>query len=150
MLLTIEKGITGGICHVIYPYAKVNNKYMKVYNKNKESSYLQYCDVNNLYGWAMSQKLPVKTFEWIKDTYQFNEDFIKNYNKERDKEYFFEVNAQYTEQLRELHKDLPISIQRMKIGKVEKLVANLHDKTEYSHKKFKTSNKSWISFETSS
>ena len=73
----VEKGIRGGICHSIYRYAKANNKYMKDYNKNKESSYIQYFDVNNLYGWAISQKLPVKNFEWIKDTSKFNEDFKK-------------------------------------------------------------------------
>ena len=76
MLLIVEKSIRGGICRSIYRYAKANNKYMKDYDKNKESSYIQYCDVNNLYGWAMSQKLPVNNFEWIKDTSQFNEDFI--------------------------------------------------------------------------
>ena len=75
MLLMVEKGIRGGICHAISRYAKANNKYMKDY-KNKEPSYLQYWDVNNLYGWAMSQKLPVNNFEWIEDTFQFNEDFI--------------------------------------------------------------------------
>ena len=53
---------------------------MKDYDKNKESSYLQYWDVSNLYGWAMSQKLPVNNFGWIKDNSQFNENFIKNYN----------------------------------------------------------------------
>ena len=52
----------GGICHSIYRYAKVNNKYLKDYDKNKESSYIQYWSVNNLYGWAMSQKLPVNNF----------------------------------------------------------------------------------------
>ena len=104
---------------------------MKDYDKNKESSYLNYWDVNNLYGWAMSQKLPVNNFEWIKDTSQFNEDFIKNYNEESDEGYFFEVDVQYLEKLHELHNDLPFLPERMKIEKVEKLVANLHDKTEY-------------------
>ena len=131
MLLMVEKGIRGGICHSIYRYAKANNKYMKDYDKNKESSYLQYWDVNNLYGWAMSQKLPVNNFEWIKDTSQFNEDFIKNYNEESDEGYFLEVDVQYLEKLHELHNDLPFLPERMKIEKVEKLVANLHDKTEY-------------------
>ena len=51
---------------------------MRDYDKNKESSYIQYCDVNNLYGWSMSQKPPVNNFEWIKDTSRFNADFIKN------------------------------------------------------------------------
>ena len=68
MLLMVEKGIRGGICHSIYRYAKANNKYMKDYDKNKESSYIQYWDANNLYGWEMSQKLAVNNFEWIKDT----------------------------------------------------------------------------------
>ena len=61
---------------------------MKEYDENKESSYLKYWDVNNLYGQAMSQKLSVNNFEWIKDTSQFNDDFIKNYNEEGDKGYF--------------------------------------------------------------
>ena len=82
MLLMVEKGIRGETCHSIYQHAKANKKHMKVCDKNKESSYLQYWDVNGLYGWAMSQKLPVNNFEWIKDTFQFNEDFIKkNYNE---------------------------------------------------------------------
>ena len=104
---------------------------MKNYDKNKESSHLQNWDANNLYGWAMSQKLPVNNFEWIKDTSQFNEDFIKNYNEESDEGYFLEVDVQYLEKLHELHNDLPFLPERMKIEKVEKLVANLHDKTEY-------------------
>ena len=78
MLLMVEKGIREGICHSIYRYLKTNDKYMNVYDKNKESSYLQYWDSNNLYNWAMSQKLPVNNFEWIEDTSQFNEDLIKN------------------------------------------------------------------------
>ena len=68
----VEKGISGGICHSIYQYAKGNNKSMKDYDKHKES-----LDINNLYGWAMLQKLPVNNFEWIKDTSEFNEDFTK-------------------------------------------------------------------------
>ena len=56
MLLMVEKEIRGGICHAIHRYAKANNKYMKNYDKNKESSYLQRLDADNLYGWVMSQK----------------------------------------------------------------------------------------------
>ena len=97
MLLMVEKGITGGTCHAIHQYAKANNKYMKDYDKNKESSYLKYWDVNNLYGWAMSQKFPVNKFEWIEETSQFNEDFIKNCNEESDEAYFLEVVLQYPE-----------------------------------------------------
>ena len=131
MLKLVEKGIRGGICHSIYQYNKANNKYTKDYDKNKELSYIQYWDLNNSYGWVMLQKLSVSSFEWTKDTSQFNEDFIKNYNEESDEGYFFEVDIQYLEKLHELHNDLPILPERMKIEKFEKLVANLHDKTEY-------------------
>ena len=65
---------------------------MRDYDKNKGSSYLQYWDVNNLYGWAISKTLPVNNFERIKDTCQLNEDFIKDYNEESDEGYFLEVN----------------------------------------------------------
>ena len=70
MLLMVERSIRGGTCHSIYQYTKTNNKYIQDYDKNKESPYLQYWSVNNLYGWAMSQKLPVNNVEWIKDTSQ--------------------------------------------------------------------------------
>ena len=66
MLLMVEKGTRGGICQAIHRYAKANNKYMKNYDKNNESSYIEYLDANNLYGWAMSHKLPVNDFKWIK------------------------------------------------------------------------------------
>ena len=60
MLLMVEEGIRGGICHSIHRYAKASNKYMKNYNNNEESSYIQYLDANNLYGWAMSKKITSK------------------------------------------------------------------------------------------
>ena len=91
----------------------------------------KYWDVNNLYGWAMSQKLPVNKFEWIKDTSQFNEDFIKRFNEERDEGYFLEVNVQYPEKLLELHNDLPFLPERIKTEKVKKFFTSLHDKSEY-------------------
>ena len=106
MLLMVEKGIRGGICHSVYWYAKANNKYMKDYDKNKESSHLQYWDGNNLFGWEMSQTLPVYNFEWIKDTSQFNKEFIKSYDEESDGGDFLEVNIQYLEKLHKLHNDL--------------------------------------------
>ena len=111
----VEKGIRGGISNTIHRFAKANNKYMKIYDKNKESSYLKYWDVNNLYGWAVSQKLPVYKFEWIEQTSQFNEDFIKSYNEESDEGYFLEVDVQYPEKLHKLHNDLPFLPERKKI-----------------------------------
>ena len=131
MLLMVEKVIRGGICHAIHRYAKAKNEYMKDYDKNEESLYLKYWDVNNLYGFAMPKKLPVNKLKWIKDTSQFNEDFIKKYNEGSDEGYFPEADIQYPEILHEFHNNLPFSTERRKIEKVEKLVTNLHDKTEY-------------------
>ena len=128
MLLMVEKGIRTGICHSIYQYAKANNKYMKYYDQHKESAYFQYWDVSNIYGWAILQKLPANNFEWIKETSQFNEDILKNYNEESDEGYFLEVNVQYLENLHNLHNNFSFSPERMTAEKVKKLVANLHDK----------------------
>ena len=88
MLLMVEKGIRGRICHAIHGYAKVNNKYMKNHHKNRESSYIQYLDANNLYGWSMSQKLPIGGFKWEGKKLKYKKDFIKNYDEDSDKGYF--------------------------------------------------------------
>ena len=84
-----RKGIKGGICHSFHQYAEANIKYMEDYDRNKESSYLKYWNINYLYGWTMSQKLPVDKFDWNGDTSQFNENFIKNYNKKWDEGFFY-------------------------------------------------------------
>ena len=103
---------------------------MEDYDKNKQWSYIQYWNVNNLYWWAISENFPGNNVEWIEDISQFNDDFI-NYNEESDEGYFLEVDVQYLEKLYEFLNDLPFLIERMKIEKVEMLVATLHDKTEY-------------------
>ena len=84
--------------------------------------------VNNFYGWAISQKFIVNDFEWIT---KVNEDLIKNYNEGSDERYFFEADVEYIEKLHGFHNDLPFLPERMKIEKVEKILANLHDKTKY-------------------
>ena len=95
MLLMVEEGIRGGICYSIHRYAKANNKYMNNNDKNKESSYIQYLDGNNLYGWAMSQKLPANGFKWVKNISKIDEEFIKNYDEDSDKGYIIEVDVKY-------------------------------------------------------
>ena len=70
----------------------VTNK-LKNYDEHKESSYLQYGDESNLYGWAMSSKLWVNNFDWIEEYFQFNDNFIKNDNEESDKGSFLEVDV---------------------------------------------------------
>ena len=131
MLLMVEKGIRRGIRQAIHTYAKANNKYMKNYDKNTESLYLMYLDANNLYGWAISQKLPVNGFEWTKELSQFNEDFIKNYNEDSNKGYFLEVAVEYPKNLLNVHGDLPFLPERNKVKKCNELACSTHDKEKY-------------------
>ena len=130
MLLMVEEGIRGGICHSIHRYAKANNKYMKNYNTHEESSYIQYLDANNLYGWAMSKKLPVNGFKWTHNNI-INEEFIKNYNENDKKGYILEVHVKYPKKLHNLHSDFPFLPERIEINKCKKLVCNLYDKKKY-------------------
>ena len=130
MLLMVEERIRGGICHSIHRYAKANNKYMKNYNNNEESSYIQYLHANNLYGWTMSKTLPVNGFKWTENN-KINEEFIKNYNENDKKGYVFEVDVKYPKKLHELHSDLPFLPERMEINKCKKLVFNLYNKKKY-------------------
>ena len=113
---------------------------MKSYDEKEESSYIQYLDANNLYGWAMSQKLPVNDFKWKKNMSKFTKELIKNYDEDSDKGYILEVNVgygkaesrgRYPENLHDLHSDLPFLPERMKINKCAKLVCNLYDKENY-------------------
>ena len=144
MLLMVEEGIRGGICHSIHRYAKANNKYMKNYNNNEEPSYVQYLDANNLYGWAMSKKLPVNGFKWTDNNetaepsslehsakHVINEEFIKNYNENDKKGYILGVDIKYPKKLQDLHSDLPFLRERMEINKCKKLVCNLYNKKKY-------------------
>ena len=97
MLLMVEKETTGGICQAIHRYFKANNKYMKNHDENNDSLYIEYLDANNLYGWAVSQKLPVNGFKWVERLRlsRFNDIFIHNYDQNSDKGYFLEVDIDY-------------------------------------------------------
>ena len=130
--LMIEKGIRGGICQATHRYSKANNKYMKNYNKNIESSYIEYLDANNMYGWEMSQKLPVKGFKWVKQKKlsKFNEDFIKNMMKRVIGD-IFGVDIDYPKELFNNHKNLPFLPERKKVEKVENLICSIEDKEKY-------------------
>ena len=132
MFLTYEQSIRGGICNKVHSYVEANNKYMKNYDKNKESSFLMYVDANTLYGWAMTKKLPVDGFKWVDDLSMFTEDFIKNYDEEGDVGYLLVVDIEYPKTLCMLHSDLPLLPEKMKINKYPKLVCNVTDKENYS------------------
>ena len=132
-LLMFEEGIRGGMCLATHRYANENNKYMKNYDKNKESTYLEYLDANNLYGWEMLQKLPARNFKWIEkgDISKFNEAFIKNYHENSDKGYILKVDVKYPEKICMLHSDLAFLAERMKINKCTKLTCTIQNKENY-------------------
>ena len=90
---------------------------MNNYDKKIDSLYIEYLDVNNLYGWEMSQKLPVNGFEWVKNLSNFNEDFTKEYDGNSNKGYFLEVDVEYQKTLFNFHKDLQFLPERKKIKK---------------------------------
>ena len=102
---------------------------MKHSNKNKQSSYLKYWIVTELYRWEMLQMLPVNSFEWVEEIPQSNLDVLKSYNEESDEEYFLEFDVQYAKKLCDLFNDLLFYMQ--KYGKIEKLVVNLINKIEH-------------------
>ena len=93
----------------------------ELYNPGKESSYLQYLDANNLYGWAMSQPLPTGGFKWV----DANPNEIDKLTRHTDKGYLLEDDVSYLRDLHNSHNDLPFMCERMKINRVEKLVPNL-------------------------
>ena len=132
MLLLFEKGIRGGICNAICKYAKANKKYMKNYDSSKKSTYLMYVDANNLYGYAMCNKLPTGNFKWVEDLSIFTKDFIKNYSEDNNTGYLLVVDVKYPENLYRDHKYLPFLPDKTKINKVKKLTYDSHDKKEYS------------------
>ena len=128
MRLMFEQGIRGGITQAVRNYASANNKYMgDKFDPKSESSYLQYLDVNNLYGWAMSQPLPTGGFKWV----DVNPNEISELTTRTDKGYIPEVDVSYPKELHNSHDDLPFMCERMEINGVEKLVLNLRNKKNY-------------------
>ena len=148
MLNFIERGMRGGISTITHRHAMANNKYMKNYDPEKESSYIPYLDANNLYGWAMSQKLPTGDFRWVKCPWLIN---LDSYDENSAKGLVLEVDLEYPKELHDLHNDYPLAPEkivlreemlsdycqkiqareRIKVGQVEKLIPNLRDKERY-------------------
>ena len=122
MLMMIEKATREGMCNAVYKHAKANNKYMKSYDKNIESSFLVQNNANNLYGWSMYKKLPIGGFKWVEkeDVLKFDENFIQNYDKNSNIGYVLEVDVFYPKGLHKLHSGLPFLPERIKINKCTK------------------------------
>ena len=133
MLLMFEKGIRGGISIISNRYGEANNKYMgRGFNKNKPSKYLMFLDENNLYGCAISMKLPTHGFKWLT-----NGEMEKLYNNQVVQVWektpcILDVDLEYPDKLHDLHNDYPFCPERVKCKNgVEKLIANLRNKTNY-------------------
>ena len=131
MLLMFEKGIRGGISIISNRYGEANNKYMgRGFNKNKPSKYLMYLDANNLYGCAMSMKLPTHGFKWL--TGGEMEKIYENWHNLNKMPCILEVDLEYPENLHDLHNDYPLCPEKVKCKNgVEKLIPNLRDKEKY-------------------
>ena len=148
MYLFIEKGLRGGISYIAKRYAKANNKYMNDYDPKKQSTFISYLDMNNLYGWAMSEYLPYEGFKWLKNVDKFD---VMSINEKSPIGYFLEVDLEYPDELHELHNDYPLAPEKLaisydmlsdyrkkiadkyeiKVGDVKKLIPNLGNKTNY-------------------
>ena len=113
---------------MVHRYAKANNECMgENFNPSEESSYLQYLDANNLYGWVMSQLLPTGGFRWV--SIEPNE--VVELASRTNQGYLLEVDVSCPRDLHDSHNNLPFMCEKMKIGGVEKMVPNLHDKRNY-------------------
>ena len=136
MLMMFEQGIRGGITHISKRYAEANNKYMKDYNPGKESTFIQYLDANNLYGWAMSQQLPTHGFKWMKDiTLEKVDEILEKANHSMSnlgrKGYIFEVDLEYPPHLWETHNGYPLAPEKMIVNGVEKLISHFKPRKNY-------------------
>ena len=143
--LFIEKGLRGGISYIAKRYAKANNKYMNDYDPKKPSTFIAYLDMNNLYGWAMSEYLPYGGFKWLKNIDEFD---VMSVNEKSPTGYLLEIGLEYRD---ELHNDYPQDPEKVvvssdilskyckkiadkyeiKIGDVKKLIPNLGHNTNY-------------------
>ena len=132
MLLMVEKGIRGGISIISNRYGKANNKYMKDFNKLELIKFLIYLDANNLYGWAMLQKLPTHNFKWMTNQEIeniFNNQIVQVWEKTP---CILEVDLEYPEELHDRHNDYPLCPERVECDHgVKKLIPNLRDKNNY-------------------
>jgi len=123
MLLIIKKGIRGGISMISNRYGKANNKYMgEKLDSEKPSSYITYLDANNLYGWAMSQKLTRRGFKWMTKTE------LESWKR---LPCILEVDLEYPVKFRDLHNDYPLAPEQVEVNKVNKLIPNINGKKKY-------------------
>ena len=144
----IEKGLKGENSYIAKRYAKANNKYMKDHDPRKPSKFITYLDMNNLYGWAMSEYLPYEGFKWLKNSDGFD---VNSIREKSPIGYILNVNLKCPDELHESHSDYQLASEklaipydmllyyckkladkyRIKVGDVKKLIPNLGNKTNY-------------------
>ena len=138
----------GGISYITKRYAKANNKYMNNYDPKEPSTFISYLDMNNLYGWAISEYLPCEWFKWLKNVHEFD---LMSISETSPTGYFLGVDLEYPDELHELHSDYRLAPKKLvvssdilsnyckniadkyeiKVGDVKKLIINLGNKTNY-------------------
>ena len=109
MYLFIEKGLRGGISYIAKRYSEANNKYMENYDSKKRSKYISYLDMNDLYGWAMSEYHPYGKFKWLKNFDGFDVNSIS----EKSLIGYILVDLEYPEELHLLHNDYPLAPEKL-------------------------------------
>ena len=128
MFMMWEKMKRGGMSVISHKYAKANNNYLPDYDNTKPNSYLMQLDCNNLYGWAMGEKLPTGKFKWV----TIDEEVVKNYNMiTNNKGYILEVDLDYSESIHDEHNDYPLAPEHLNINGHNKLAPNLNNKEKY-------------------
>ena len=150
MFQFIEKGMRGGVSYIANRYGKANNKYMKEYDDKAPSKHIMYLDANNLYGWAMSQYLPLGGFKWMTQK-QIDKIDIAKYKEDSKKGLILEVDLEYPKELYDIHNDFPLGAEKVCVNKdmlseyckriaskynistglVSKLIPTLNDKEKY-------------------
>ena len=127
--LFIEKGLRERISYVTKRYAKPNNKYINYYDSKKQSTFISNPDMNNLYGWAMSEYLPYVGFKWLKNVDGFD---MMSVNEKNPIGYFLEVDLEYSDELHKLHNDYPLAPENVDISSdiLSKYCKKIADKYE--------------------
>ena len=108
-----EKGLRGQISYIAKRYAKANNKYMNDFDPKKQPTFISYLDMNNLYGWAMSEYLPYGGFQWLKNVDEFD---VMAINEKGPIGYFLEVDLKYSDKLHELHNVYPLAPEKLVVS----------------------------------
>ena len=130
----IEDGLRGGISMVSHNFCKANNKYLDDYDPSKPPNYIMYLDANNLYGWAMSQALPLRNFNMLTGNLVCEEviEVLQTMGPNHEVGWILEVDLEYPDELHDWHNDYPMAAERLQLpGELPKLIPNLRNKTKY-------------------